>query len=237
MKTTEPPRVQAARRRGDNILKINGRHFKITAVPGGYVKTEVKPMGFWAARWEDLKWLVGIFLGAIVLSSLGCGGAAFVYGLDPSDASAPESSVVDPPSVDSGADASEGSDKFGGHPPSEAGADTGRDPDVSPPIEAGPDAAPVDASPTCTPIPPTTNLCGVNNQVIASPTQWCWLTGFGGPSPQGNVENTPAKCRCLETYDCACVLGFYNTLSCGGAGGTTTPRCSDGAGFPVVQCP
>lgn len=235
MRQQEPPRVQAARLRGDQVLKVNGRHYKIIAAADGAPNTQIKPLGFWMKVWA---FIVGSTL-------IGCGGAAFVYGIPDAGPEASDPSADAQPEVDSPL----------GHPNPEAdaglnaGPDAGLDaeapnPDSSqPPIEAGLDVGvtPIEAggpdAGSCTHIPTVTKICGSNNQLIEAPAQWCWITGFGSQAPQGNLESTSPRCQCLETYDCACVLSEFKFPSCGGVGDPVTARCTDAAGYPVVECP
>ena len=116
-------------------------------------------------------------------------------------------------------------------------------------LDAGPEAAPEDASaeaatpydgglvpdviattdaPTCTAIMPATYGCGagsVTPSEYTTPSQFCQESWQAQTENQiyGTTTTTPAACRCQETYTCACIQPYFppasNAYDCGCGGG------------------
>jgi hypothetical protein len=93
------------------------------------------------------------------------------------------------------------------------------------------DVIEVEASPICTPVTPTATICGSNQAVVSAPQAYCWLTGFGGQSTQGEARAMPQGCRCQETYDCGCLLA--TGISCPSS---MALHCNLSNGIVVVSC-
>lgn len=91
------------------------------------------------------------------------------------------------------------------------------------------DASALDASDGCTPFPPGSFFdCTQPVRHINVPYEYC--SQYYGARP------VPFECRCMETYNCACIAALYepDAGACGPTG--YTPKCSSDGGAIYVDC-
>jgi hypothetical protein len=86
-------------------------------------------------------------------------------------------------------DAAEGGSEDSSKPAQDASADA--------PVESAAQDAPASDGSTCTPY--TVKTAYVLSQPVSLPAEF-YIDN------EGAVEDTPAACRCVETYDCACIV-------------------------------
>jgi hypothetical protein len=118
-------------------------------------------------------------------------------------------------------DAGEGDGGDGASPQEDAAVEGGG-------ADAASDAGVSDSAPTCTPFPADagsfTCNSGSGEQTAPWPGYFCAvLVG---------AEQTPTTCQCMETYNCACVLGVEMHV----CSPLLFVGCSDSTGMPVVTC-
>ncbi len=96
---------------------------------------------------------------------------------------------------------------------------------------SAPDASIPDAPVTCTTPDAALGNCPSTGGdfAVSIPTTYCMRT----PQGYGNAEPTPQECKCIETFNCAC-LAIHATNS--GCGSNNPATCSDSTGTPIVKC-
>jgi hypothetical protein len=170
-----------------------------------------------------------------LLASSACG-APFESGIGPAPHEGGADVVLRDPDPDAGVEGGRGDAGVDARPSDaarearvhhEGGADVALD---APPADTAPpkDAAPGDVAPEACALPPASlDVCG---GMPAGGVEYCIQLG-GGTSDPHTV--TPAACRCLADYTCACVLAEAAD-PCAGHGSLVDCLIYDGV--PVVRC-